>query len=285
MIKLFAADLDGTLLNALHQVDRTIARAVNTVVDSGAHMVIATGRTMLSNNEHGFDVLPVEMCSANGSIVVGREGVLKTFPVQPRLLEELLPAFPDICFDCITLEGTFATGTPEMRAEGFGADPWWRRIALRGMRQVQQESIFFETPLAELLERTVLKVNCRVADSARGEELKAFLAERPELVVNAPFSPVMFEMTDPAVNKGAAIAWLARYYGYTEDEVAVYGDGGNDITMLERFKHAYATSNGSDDAKRAAGNVIGSCRFHAVPRHMMATVRRQGRVASYIRIE
>ena len=285
MIKLFAADLDGTLLNALHQVDRTIARAVNTVVDSGAHMVIATGRTMLSNNEHGFDGLPVEMCSANGSIVVGREGVLKTFPVQPRLLEELLPAFPDICFDCITLEGTFATGTLEMRAEGFGADPWWRRIALRGMRQVQQESIFFETPLAELLERTVLKVNCRVADSARGEELKAFLAERPELVVNAPFSPVMFEMTDPAVNKGAAIAWLARYYGYTEDEVAVYGDGGNDIAMLERFKHAYATSNGSDDAKRAAGNVIGSCRFHAVPRHMMATVRRQGRVASYIRIE
>ena len=55
--------------------------------------------------------------------------------------------------------------------------------------------------------------------------------------------------------------------------VAVYGDGGNDIVMLDRFEHAYATSNGSDAAKRAAGNVIGNCAAHAVPRHMVATLR------------
>ena len=46
--------------------------------------------------------------------------------------------------------------------------------------------------------------------------------------------------------------------------------------MLERFSHSYATSNASDDAKRAAGNVIGSCALHAVPRHMLVTVRREG---------
>lgn len=285
MIKLFAADLDGTLLNAFHKVDRTVARAVNAVVDAGAHMVIATGRTMLSNREHGFDGLPVEMCSANGSIVVGREGILKTFPVSPQLIEELVPAFPDICFDCIKLEGTFATGTPEMRMAGFASDPWWRQIAMRGMRQVFQQSIFFETPLSDLLDGSVVKVNCRVADSVRAQELKAFIGEHSDLVVNAPFSPVMFEMTDPAVNKGASIAWLARYYGYTEDEVAVYGDGGNDIAMLDRFEHAYATANGTREAKRAAGNVIGPCALHAVPRHMMATLRRQGRIPSYITID
>ena len=285
MIKLFAADLDGTLLNAFHKVDRVIADAIREVTDAGAHMVIATGRTMLSNLEHGFDGLPVEMCSANGSIVVGREGVLKTFPVNPQLLEELVGAFPDICFDCIALEGTFATGTAEMRMAGFASDPWWRQIAMRGMRQVFQQSISFETPLSDLLDREVLKVNCRVADPVRAEELKAFVAEHADMVVNAPFSPVMFEMTDPAVNKGASVAWLARHYGYTEDEVAVYGDGGNDIAMLERFEHAYATANGSDAAKRAAGNVIGRCAFHAVPRHMVATVRAQRRGPSHIIIE
>lgn len=46
--------------------------------------------------------------------------------------------------------------------------------------------------------------------------------------------------------------------------------------MLARFDHAYATSNGSDAAKRAAGNVIGSCAFYSVPRHILATVRREG---------
>ena len=51
------------------------------------------------------------------------------------------------------------------------------------------------------------------------------------------------------------------------------------MVMLERFEHAYATANGSDEAKRAAGTVIGPCYLHAVPRHMLRTLRRErGRV-------
>ena len=277
VIKLFASDLDGTLLNAFHKVDRTIVSAIREVTDAGAHVVLATGRTLLSGSDLGFGDLPVEVCGANGAIVADRTGVLKTFPVRPELLELLIPAFPGICFDCIALEGTFATGTAEMRMAGFASDPWWRQIAMRGMRQVFQQSISFETPLSDLLDREVLKVNCRVADAGLAAELKAFLTEHADLVVNAPFSPVMFEMTDPAVNKGASIAWLARHLGVREDEVAVYGDGGNDIAMLERFEHSYATSNGSAASKRAARHTIGRCAFHAVPRHMVATVRKQRR--------
>ena len=279
MIKLFATDLDGTLLNAFHNVDRTIADAIRTVTDAGAHVVIATGRTMLSNRDHGFDGLPVEMCGANGSIVVGREGVLKTFPVNPELLELLIPAFPDICFDCISLDGTFATASAEVRDAGFAADPWWRRIAMRGMRQAMQRSIHFMTPLSEILKHEICKVNCRVSDDGLERELKAYLAEHSDTLVNAPFNPVMFEITQVGVNKGASVAWLAEHLGYAESEVAVYGDGGNDLVMLERFEHAYATANGSDEAKRAAGTVIGPCYLHAVPRHMLRTLRRErGRV-------
>lgn len=54
-------------------------------------------------------------------------------------------------------------------------------------------------------------------------ELKAFLADHADTVVNAPFDPVMFEITDKDCNKGASIAWLGRHYGIEEDEIAVYG--------------------------------------------------------------
>lgn len=60
-----------------------------------------------------------------------------------------------------------------------------------------------------------------------------------------------------------------------EDEVAVYGDGGNDIAMLKRFRHSYATKNGSDVARAAASAIIGSCATHAVPKHMLATMHKQ----------
>ncbi|MDM8300785.1 HAD hydrolase family protein [Collinsella tanakaei] len=285
MIKLFASDLDGTLLNAFHKVDRTITDAIREVTDAGAHVVLATGRTLLSGSEIGFGDLPVEVCGANGAIIAGRTGVLKTFTVRPELLELLIPAFPGICFECISLDGMFASASAELREAGFAADPPWRRVALRGMRRLQAQSIQFNVPLAQILEHEICKVNCRVADAGLAAELKAFIAEHADLVVNAPFSPVMFEMTDPAVNKGASIAWLARHLGVREDEVAVYGDGGNDIAMLERFEHAYATANGSAAAKRAAGNVIGRCAFHAVPRHMVATVRERHRGSSHTIIE
>ena len=54
MIKLFASDLDGTLLNGLHEADRTIRGAIQEAIAQGAHVVPATGRSLLPAGEHGF---------------------------------------------------------------------------------------------------------------------------------------------------------------------------------------------------------------------------------------
>ncbi len=35
MIKMFASDLDGTLLNALHEADGTIRRAIRELIEAG----------------------------------------------------------------------------------------------------------------------------------------------------------------------------------------------------------------------------------------------------------
>ena len=281
MIKLFACDLDGTLLNAFHDTDRVILRAVREIAASGAHIAIATGRTMASSHDHGFQGAPVELLGSNASIIRDSTGrVLKTFPLDKAVLEDLLRAFPDVCFECVAPDGTFATGTPEALDKGFKGDNLYVRIAMRGMRTVRgntmtrHEVAFGQTP-AQVLAHEICKINCRVPDEGRRRELSAYIAEHQDTLVDAPFDPVMFEITARGVNKGSGVAWLAAHYGYTEDEVAVYGDGGNDIAMLERFEHAYATKGASEAAKRAAGTVIGSCAFHAVPRHMLKTLKDQ----------
>lgn len=277
MIKLFASDLDGTLFNAFHTTDRVIINAARAIVAAGAHLVLATGRTVMSARDLGFGDLPIEAVGSSGSIVRDGAGrVLKTFPLDPAALEDMLRAFPGICFDCVSTEGSFITGTREEHQAGFRRDGMIRRIVMRGMRGNRGPGApqQFSQSIGEVLSHQICKVNCRVPDDGLARELEAYLSERTDTLVNAPFNPVMFEITAAGVNKGASIAWLAEYFGYTEDEVAVYGDGGNDLVMLERFGHAYATSNGSDDAKRAAGTVIGPCYLHAVPRHMLRTLRR-----------
>ena len=281
MIKLFASDLDGTLLNGLHETDRTIRSAIKTAIELGAHVVPATGRSVLPIGDHGFTGLKIDAVCANGSIVRGQNGeLLKAFTVDPAFVEELLRAFPQICFDCCTPDGMFSSGSYEMHQAGFKRDGLLRRIVMRGMRARggAHEEQFFDQSLSSILSHEVCKINCRVTSEELDRELKSFLADHADTVVNAPFDPVMFEITDKDCNKGESVAWLGRYYGIGEDEIAVYGDGGNDLVMLSRFRHSYATTNGSDEAKAAASATIGRCEFHAVPRHILKTLRSQQRV-------
>ena len=281
MIKLFASDLDGTLLNGLHETDRTIRGAIKTAIELGAHVVPATGRSVLPMGDHGFTGLRIDAVCANGSIVRGQNGeLLKAFTVDPAFVEELLRAFPQICFDCCTPDGMFSSGSYEMHQAGFKRDGLLRRIVMRGMRARggAHEEQFFDQSLSSILSHEVCKINCRVTSEELDRELKVFLADHADTVVNAPFDPVMFEITDKDCNKGESVAWLGRYYGIGEDEIAVYGDGGNDLVMLSRFRHSYATANGSDEAKAAASATIGRCEFHAVPRHILKTLRGQQRV-------
>lgn len=288
MIKLFASDLDGTLLNLLHETDRTIRDAIREVTASGAHFSVATGRTMRTSQDFGFSGLACEAVCANGSMVLGRDGsLLRHVDVDPAVLEEMLKAFPQIPFECVGLEKSLVRGSQEAYQAGYRSEGLLKQlvanIVLRGMRRDQASRVerLFDQTDADVLTGPVCKVNCRVADEGLERELHAFLAEHADAIVNAPFNPVMFEMTSAGVNKGEAVAWLASYLGICEDEVAVYGDGGNDVVMLERFaryRHAFVTHGATPAAKRAAGQAIGSCIVHAVPRHMLATVRTQGRV-------
>lgn len=290
MIKLFASDLDGTLLNATHMVDPVILSALRTVTAAGAHFAVATGRTMRTPNDFGFKGVQIEAVCCNGSMVLDRTGrIVFHSALDKGFLEQLLTEFPQVCFECVGLDRTYVTGTVADQQAGFtakkGVASRVKMAAMRYRRKQMRADCEFEQGVADVLARDICKINARVSDEGVERELKAFLAEHGDQAVNAPFSPVMFEITNVGVNKGAALEWLAGYLGISLDEVAVYGDGGNDIAMLERFERAYATGNGSDSAKRAAGNVIGSCAFHAVPRHMVATVRAQSLEREYTRID
>ena len=279
MIKLFASDLDGTLLNLIHETDGGILRRLRAALDAGRHVALATGRCVRRPADMGFAGLPVESIGANGAHIVGPGGeVLRHVAVDPAALEELLVAFPQVCFICVGRDRTYVRGTTEQRNASY--------VGARGpvgvlMRRRFRKTGFGEVELldqtnADVLEQDICKVNFRVTDEGLRRDLEAFVGEHAGSFVNASFDGVLFELTDARVNKGEAVAWLAGELGIAEDEVAVYGDGGNDLAMLERFSHAYATRGASAEAKRAAGTVIGSCALHAVPRHILRTVRREG---------
>ncbi len=155
----------NALLNGLHEADRTIRGAIQEAIAQGAHVVPATGRSLLPAGEHGFTGLKGDAVCANGSIIRGRTGeLLKTFTVDPAFVEELIRSFPQICFDCCTPDGMFSSGSCEMHQEGFARDNLFRRIVMRGMRARggTHEEQFFDQSISSILSHDVCKINCRV---------------------------------------------------------------------------------------------------------------------------
>ena len=281
MIGLFAADLDGTLMNGMHVVDPVILGALRDVREAGAHFAIATGRVMRSNRDFGFEG-NVAAISANGALILDEDSRLVRVSVLPEgFAEGFARAFPEAPLEFVTAEHSYHLCSREEHEATFRGGSLVARIVMRGMNgneSAATEHVYDITP-GQVSELEVCKINARVLDEGLARQMRAYLAQTDAPVVNTPFNPDMFEISSADATKAEGVAWLAGYLGLAEDEVAVYGDGGNDIAMLARFEHAYATRGACDEAKRAAGpgHTIGSCWLHAVPRHMRCTLRDERR--------
>ena len=63
MIKLFASDLDGTLLNELHESDEVIFNSIQQVLNKNLYFTIATGRDL------NFFVWCSDKCSIHTDLI------------------------------------------------------------------------------------------------------------------------------------------------------------------------------------------------------------------------
>jgi Cof subfamily protein (haloacid dehalogenase superfamily) len=66
------------------------------------------------------------------------------------------------------------------------------------------------------------------------------------------------DITHPLANKGAALSEIARLLGMPLAEIAVIGDGGNDVAMFERAGLSIAMGNASPQVQRKADLVTDS---------------------------
>ena len=58
--------------------------------------------------------------------------------------------------------------------------------------------------------------------------------------------------------KGNAVNAVLKYYGFTKDEAIAFGDGKNDIEMLEAVGTGVAMGNAKDEVKSKANKICKS---------------------------
>lgn len=186
--------------------------------------------------------------------------------IWPDFVKELLLKFPEYHFEFITEDRTYVRIPRSEYIQDFQQRSIWRNTWVRKTPEEFEEYLsqyVSGADVPEICDREILKINCLELDPERYRRLEDHIRQNSDKVVNASFEPKVFELTDREVDKGKTVERLMRIVGAEREEVAVFGDGDNDISMLKRFPHSYAMENAMPKAKAAASEVIGHYRDYA----------------------
>ncbi|HEX5509979.1 MAG TPA: Cof-type HAD-IIB family hydrolase [Pseudolabrys sp.] len=79
-------------------------------------------------------------------------------------------------------------------------------------------------------------------------DMRATLADNASVARSQPY---YLDVTHPLANKGAALSEIAKLLAIPLTEIAVIGDGGNDVAMFERSGLSIAMGNASPQVRQA----------------------------------
>lgn len=247
---MLALDIDGTLLDGSGTLRTVIRDAVRHLVACGVHVVLATGRSPWFGvsdlaEELGLRGIQLTMQGALAlDVTRARRERVRGLPSAAYLDALAFAASEGIDPVVATLDGHRARRIPE-GVDFLGAS---RR---HGLFRVERD-------LRELLPETPMRVFLPTSP-ARHRLVRLRARERFLGHASVTWSDARgIELMAPAVNKGEALAWLARTYGYTLDETAAIGDAHNDIEMLRVAGRSAAMASAPPEVRAAAELVVPS---------------------------
>ena len=258
-IKLILTDIDGTILPYGKKMvpARTIA-AFHAVQAAGIHAGPATGR--------GYTWVPPffdndQACVSTCIATNGSEVFLDGQKIRESHLD--VASLREVAAELQGVPGagliTFDGGTP-LLCEG----------SIEDLAKVFPAYASTCRILGFVPDEAPIKANLFFGDlpEREYEELIVHLhREVPGLDFDIP-QPGFANVMPHGSNKATAIDVLAEALGIGLDQVVVFGDNGNDVSMLSHVPHSVAVANASDEAREAARWHVGHCDDEAVAQAM-----------------
>lgn len=265
-VKLFACDLDGTLFNVDHDTDEIILKGIELVKNNGDLIVPCTGRSMHLDQvqKYGFEGL-YRICM-NGALIYDNHNnpILKQ-SIQKDFLLEFVEKTKDINTDYFGLGKNYSIISFEEKMkfvkEIFCKDHPER---IKNMEHLYSNSYIFVDNISELISKDIFKIDIKFKNEKQIKIINDLLEKYKNVIVNKPASNNQYELTDMNVDKSKSIKILADYLNIDYENIYVFGDGKNDVSMLETFQHSYCPSDGMSEAKSVSNHIIGPHSDHSV---------------------
>ena len=243
-IRLVAMDLDDTLLRDNWTISPRVLKAIQKAQAQGVKMTIATGRMPISTRPYAEQLgLDVPVITYHGAMI---QQVLSGEILFRRVIPSSLAA--EIVQD-VAERGLYAQVYLKDRVVTTQVNEWSReyaRISSVHIEEADLSILLSEEP--EGVEKILL-----MAEETELDQLAPLLGQRyGEKVHITKSKPCFLEMTDCTVNKGVALAALAKQFGIAQEEVMAIGDSFNDLEMIKYAGVGVAMGNARQEIKEQA---------------------------------
>lgn len=271
MIKCIASDMDGTLLNATHQVTAENIEAIKRAQAEGIEVLIATGRSY-QEARFALDEAEIEcpIICVNGAEVRTAQGeILSSNPLakdKARVIANKLSEIENIYYEVYTNEGTFTTD-PEKAVSimvdiVLSANPEHDRDEVYESAKQRLTNGLFHTvesyePLFTNDRYDICKLLVFSFDEKQLAAARQALTDISGIDVSSSGLENL-EITSESAQKGIALEAFVRERNITLLETMAIGDNYNDLSMLTRVGRSVAMGNAMDDIKAQCDFVTAS---------------------------
>lgn len=252
MYKILAFDIDGTLVDSNKNVTPATKEAVRKAAKKGCKIVIATGRPVPGITKTaqaiGLDELDGYVLSFNGGIVMSYKDGRTIF--ENMIPMEYYAEICDIAKECnvnIISYENYNVVTEKKDDKYVDIECKINGIDCKEVKSLK-DYLTFPVPKfimlgdGDYLAEVEKKVQAKI-----GDKLDVYRSE-----------PFFLEILPKGVNKADSLNKLLSHLNLKREELMAFGDGFNDISMIEFAGMGVAMSNGNDVIKEKADYIAPS---------------------------
>jgi len=244
--KLIVFDLDGTLLDVEHQLHKTTIEAVKMIREKGIKTMVATGRMYCSAKPH-TDLLAIEdpIITYNGALVIDPESEEEIFhdPIPFEVAKRITKMVVENNYhlQLYINDNLYVAEENEFTAKYEDLSGIKANIVGR---------------LDEFLEEAPTKMMIIEDNEERQVEIHKFLEDNFNNDIEIASSyPSFTEITAKGISKAVPLKKLAEKFSIKQEEIIAFGDGLNDLKMLEWAGKGVAMENAHPDLRSAADDI------------------------------
>lgn len=253
-IKLICIDMDGTLLNANHEITKENKEALLKAHAKGINIALCTGRIFISARYYS-DLIGIDtaVIASNGAFIK------RGYDDEPVFENTMSKDVALEIYNIVKKHGlriNFNSWDTLIREDEVPKDHAYS-IMNKNLPQEKQVKFIVEEDIVSVINNfegnllkgiVIEKENSKALFECK-EELKSTFGEKLHVVSSGPDN---FEVMVGSTSKGNAVKHLAEILNVKQEEIMCIGDSENDLSMIEFAGVGVAMGNGMDLIKEAA---------------------------------